>query len=1462
MEDRLTIYKNGTASDVRCVVERWEFQDKAMGEQYVMFSVSSPVPIPFEVGDWCVFRGQRYTLNVEPSCTQKAGVDTHGQAFVYENVKFNSPQDDLTRCTILDVVLTSGEHSAAYGTNYTGSASFTLNCFETKFKYNGKDVYYAPVHALLDCILANLHRLYGDPDAPHHESEWRIWIDDSKCHSDDKVLTFSNWTAAQALAEVHNTFKLDYVVRGKNIIVGDVSGLADIPDDITDATDYVTERSDNSHLFFGYGKGDIRPQDGSLPAVDGMSLFQIKKVSKNDQLVVTRLRAMGSTKNMPYRYYHNHYVGIPQNMFIQNLQLPDTFLPYEAESGTNDKIHGNENRDDAYKDAEHNPILRHVLGESNDAYIDKGDDAASCPEGIREGTARWDGSDSELPEIYPTIEEVNYRELRAQDVPDIDGNIASQMPHPYEAYPNYLPTGTHPNEDERIDEILDIGGDCNVGDGVMTESEAFGQTKRYAPIDSRSQTFGLSSFNRYTINPLFSVDDPQNQGDYILSFTTQTPELYVVVQPGRFGGSSFSVTVPVTITITLHQVAMDDSAETQIARLANTHTINYRSGSYSTDGSSSEYRFLIPDYHAENSGWSPSELHVTETSTVYAKAVIEIGTIQTEGASNVDFTAFSIRMGVHGSSSTDPRIPNAIWAPSLSALYYSSTPFTVMLKDLGFDLRKAAAVDGGDITISMKSGQCAGREFVVKSAEVVPWTQSGQGESHLSTGKKGWKLTLDRVNDDTIYAYFPSANNKILPGDQFVLLNIALPDAYIKAAEIKLLKAATEHLADNCDTKFTFQPSVDDIYLQRNIDWHEANGTPTESVFWRLYAGMKFPFYGIPAHADDPLPVSDITIEHVTIKMGEKVTPQVEVTLNEKLQQSTISRIQTTVDRIYGSVFSNAGVAYATSTALTDSLIKTFGANYFLSKMEDDTAEGNLTMNGDVDFRGVAKFLHAYVGGSIGTNAFQDGMTGTGWCINSADNSMTLDNLTVRKSMRIFDLLVQQVRATGGEIIVSPANGRIKSVTERSTNYYIEIESGESGTRDFGNMFKTGDWVRCQRWDRNLTVTRTYWALVGWSGGSYITLNKTYFDGGVAPVEGDELVLMGSQSQDPEDANRMNAIAISATSDGKPKITIYEGIKGEWDSTFDGGAYRPPTLAGCARAVLGCLDDIQDDGLNPEGYGLYSDNVYLKGKLALSNGTLISEELTDIRSGKIHLSGETTVDNDFFVRNLETIPDTSQDESNKAKVKIEGSLMEVFGKGGAKNIEFGVDENGYAVLKYLDNDGNQIYDLGPNGFRYVEVSAEYYQDLTMYKLSDNPDAVGHGIAPPSATTTIKKYFAKQVGGAISSDTYTTEQARAMNRHYFTKQLTALEAQSYATYLVAGLYLRGGNEIGYIGDSTKDSVEEWKQELVSMGYTGDVEAFDWSVVEEHTGYVLVTPIKYRTYTELRNGIISERTEWWQ
>jgi len=1174
---KLTIYRKGSDSDIRCEVNKWEFQDKAMGEQFVMFTIESPVPIPFAVGDWCEFRGQTYTLNVEPSCTQKSGIRTHGAAFVYESVKFNSPQDDLTRCMMLDVIPTSGEHSAAYGTNYTGSANFTLNCFETTFVYQGQTIYYAPVHALLDRIKANLDRLYpGDPQDP--DTCWQIYIDDSKCHSDDKIITFSNWTAAQALAEVHNSFKLDYVVRGKKIIVGDIS--AKYPE-LKEMVGYVTDLTEQDQpVFFGYGKGYLSEE------TPGKSLFQIKKLSKNDQQIVTRLRAVGSTKNMPYRYYHTHYT-LPQTMYVQNLQLPDTFVPYDRNEDYPDnvdaphcKVDGNAERDVVYGEG----TVRHVLGRSNDAYIDKNDDAASCPEGIREGTARWDGSDGELPEIYPTIEEANYRELRAANVPDMEGHTGSG------AYPHYLPYGEN-NDDERIDEILEPGEHCNEGNGVMTESEAFGMTTVTVPVHQETDTMPFENATK-TIG-FFNITTNQEPGDYTLAFTTQYPQMFVeLTRTGSGNLGSYRVRADVTAAINVYQTPADGSTEALIGNYSGNATVIRSAGDYGRSAdSASRLVITVPDFHGIEGGWSSDNLTVTKQSTIRAVASFSISVYTPEGTSASNF---GFKIGVRRSDQINADGPNAIWQPSGAALYYSTTPFHLRIKDIGVDFTALSSVDGGDIILSMKSGQCAGREFVVKSNGITRYQQT-------STGKWGWDLELDRVNDESIHAYFPSEASQIKAGDQYVLLGIVLPDAYIKAAEMRLLVAATNHLADNCDTKYTYQPSVDDIYLQRNIDFHASD--PENSVFWRLYAGMKFPFYGIPREEGDPLPIADITIDSVSIRMGEKPTPQVDITLNDKLDQSMMQRLQTSVDRLYGSVFSHGGVVYSSSNAVSDAVVRDFGKNYFLSKVDDDTAKGNITFEGNIDAQSLINVATAYVSGNIGTKSFDGSFGGDGWKINSEDNSMTLDELTVRKTMRIFELLIQKVRATGGEIIVSPANGKVKSVSEKSNAYVVELESDADD--NFGNMFTLYDYVRCQRWDSGNNSVHYYWAMVTASNGNTIELNKSHFDAGVMPRVGDELVLFGNYMY----SSRQSAITITASEDGKPRITILSGI-GE------------RSLVNCTRAVLGDLSSVSDSafGGTLEGYGLYSDNAYLKGKLVVSDGV----SSTEIGAGYFNLKDGVT----------------------------------------------------------------------------------------------------------------------------------------------------------------------------------------------------------------------------------------------
>ncbi|WP_276879401.1 hypothetical protein [Bacteroides heparinolyticus] len=68
------------------------------------------------------------------------------------------------------------------------------------------------------------------------------------------------------------------------------------------------------------------------------------------------------------------------------------------------------------------------------------------------------------------------------------------------------------------------------------------------------------------------------------------------------------------------------------------------------------------------------------------------------------------------------------------------------------------------------------------------------------------------------------------------------------------------------------------------------------------------------------------------------------------------------------------------------------------------------------------------------------------------------------------------------------------------------------------------------------------------------------------------------------------------------------------------------------------------------------------------------------------------------------------------RVEIAGSMMQVFGNVAA-NIRFGVNEAGYAVLEYYDNDGRKLYDLGPNGITQIPVNEEYWATIRYKKLS-------------------------------------------------------------------------------------------------------------------------------------------------
>lgn len=238
---------------------------------------------------------------------------------------------------------------------------------------------------------------------------------------------------------------------------------------------------------------------------------------------------------------------------------------------------------------------------------------------------------------------------------------------------------------------------------------------------------------------------------------------------------------------------------------------------------------------------------------------------------------------------------------------------------------------------------------------------------------------------------------------------------------------------------------------------------------------------------------------------------------------------------------------------------------------------------------------------------FVDGLLGAGfqlWKGEDGRTYLTVDKLTVRQTMAVLELLIEKVRSVGGQICVSAANGRIKTVEESDEHYLITFEQD--------NMFVQHDLVRCQTFTGK--DMRSYWVEVTDVTETGIVVVKEEFEG-VEPKEGDECVLMGNTAN----TDRQNMVLISATEDGQPRVDVMDGVSGK---TFDNAL----------RARLGNLDGIKDDKFpadrQPRGNGLYADNAYMKGTFVLETGEDVKTRF-EITEGKVQ-SAIDSVRNDFL----------------------------------------------------------------------------------------------------------------------------------------------------------------------------------------------------------------------------------------
>ena len=226
----------------------------------------------------------------------------------------------------------------------------------------------------------------------------------------------------------------------------------------------------------------------------------------------------------------------------------------------------------------------------------------------------------------------------------------------------------------------------------------------------------------------------------------------------------------------------------------------------------------------------------------------------------------------------------------------------------------------------------------------------------------------------------------------------------------------------------------------------------------------------------------------------------------------------------------------------------------------------------------------------ITSSQFVSGPLGHGYRINK-NGEAEFQNLTIRGTFSVFELLIQQIRAVGGQLLVSSASIKTSLVEETPSGYkcFFNTENGK-----IPNPFIAGDQAIHQVFTGN-SINR-YWRLVTEIGTDYFLLSKTDCEAGSGiPSAGDEIMLLGNRT----DESRQGAILISAYGNNTPFVAYYAGI-----NSF--------SLSGKEIMREGNLNGIVDEDFGQlQGFGVYIQKAYIKGILRLMSGKTVEEVIQD-----------------------------------------------------------------------------------------------------------------------------------------------------------------------------------------------------------------------------------------------------------
>ena len=320
--------------------------------------------------------------------------------------------------------------------------------------------------------------------------------------------------------------------------------------------------------------------------------------------------------------------------------------------------------------------------------------------------------------------------------------------------------------------------------------------------------------------------------------------------------------------------------------------------------------------------------------------------------------------------------------------------------------------------------------------------------------------------------------------------------------------------------------------------------------------------------------------------------------------------------------------------------------------------------------------------GNITSPSFTSGFAGSGFKIAIDDDSkytFTVDNLTVRDKMSVFELLIHQIRATNGSLFVSNTGRIISSsivdASDKKFNLFFDTGSG------YGHSFRAGDLIRAQRFtpaasgddDGSTDGIASFKSDLHILSVNGTTSSIAVLTGSMdtdAPQEGYEYVRIGSTST----PDRQGSIYLTADDDNAPFIDVVDELTAHSQFNTTGKTkVRLGKLSGVGSTAFGTLS----------GYGLYaSGSAFLEGGINADRGSIGGWGL----SNSVISSSNITLDS---TNQKITIQDTTFGNAG-VQLEFAGSKGKFYaGDGSNKFIKF---DGTRATIKSdnfeLDNSGN------------------------------------------------------------------------------------------------------------------------------------------------------------------------------